>query len=138
MISRLFHQYYQHHENVITRFLLLAGLAAVAGAIAGQARAESGCMPSEAAFSAAERSYGEMRMYDATVDLPGGAADIAITLKPKTGSWSLWTLGPVGVACMAASGQKWRAADVELRPEPLKPQRYLRQDDEGRLRYFIP
>src|SRR3990167_3605694 len=125
MISRLFHQYYQHHENVITRFLLLAGLAAVAGAIAGQARAESVCMPSEAAFSAAERSYGEMRTYDATVDLPGGAADIVITLNPKTGSWSLWTLGPVDVACMAVSGKKWRATDAELRPEP-KPQRFIR------------
>ena len=122
----------------MTKFAL-AALAALAGlaTIAGQARAEPVCMPSEAAFSAAERSYGEVRTYDATVDLPGGVADIVITLNPKTGSWSLWTLGPVGVACMAASGKKWRATDAELRPEP-KPQRFIRPDAEGRLRYFIP
>ena len=124
--------------TTITRLLLLAGLAAVAGAIAGQARTEVACMPFEAAFAAAEKSYGEIRTYGATVDLVGGSANIIITLNPTTGSWSLWTLGPVGVACMAASGKNWRAADIVPLPEPPKRQRYLRPDDEGRLRYFIP
>ena len=141
MITRLFHQYYQYHGTVITRLLLLAGLATVAGTIAGQAQAaiiSSVCASNADMLARYEAMFGERQEITATRDeVDGGRVvqrDVTFVVNPQTGTWTaLIQRDPAMMCDVGWNGGNWTAVS---KPESPKLQRYI--DAEGRLRYFIP
>ena len=141
MIARLFHQYYQHHGTVITRLLLLAGLAAAAGAIAiaGRPHAAIICLPVAEARAQALARFGEVAAFGGENDMAYGGGQMIVTLNPKTQSWTVFLIVQNNIACAMLSGDGWELAPPEVTGQPVpKPQQYLRPDADGRLRYFIP
>ena len=120
----------------ITRLLLLAGLAAVAGA--GRAHAAIICLPVAEARAQALARFGEVAAFGGENDMAYGGGQMIVTLNPKTQSWTVFLIVQNNIACAMLSGDGWELAPPEVSPPDPKPQQYLRPDAAGRLRYFIP
>ena len=126
--------------------MMKLALAALTMLLAGPAEAQTVfvCAPNAEILARYEADFGEtpkiVAMRDELRDGQPASRVVTIVVNPKTRTWTaLLQRDPATMCDVGWNGGNWTVVQPDdVVPEPPKPQRYLRPDDEGRLRYFIP